>query len=447
MKRIVGSLVFLVIATWFSSLWLVPPNTLMRTLIHEALYVSGVMAWAFMVLIVVIAARPSWIERVTGTPLDQLYRWHRTLGFWTVALSLVHYLGKGYIFKTLILLFMTPIAPPPQAQARVPMVWSWDMTMNQVAHNTYMVLNSFAKVSSEYAIYVMLGLIVMVFIQKIGYRTWLSWHRLFGAMVLILCVHAIRLADPNDFATPFGVLNIVLTAVGFYYSVMLLCGRKGGRKNMHAHVTEITPYEGMTLLSVQCTRDVHYRTGQFAFLKLPGHEKHPFSIVHYDAPTRTMQFAIKGVGRYTQKVIPQLQVGEHIDVEGPWGQFYPHWTQAPQVWVAMGVGIAPFMAWLEEACQKDHGRVRLYWCVRDVKAEPLAKRLQSLCEKAQVELQIVESTRQRITPQDILTGLDTLPARLAICTRPRFAKQLTRAYCRLGGAKAQVDREFFSWRA
>lgn len=446
MKRIVGSLVVLVILTWFSSLWLVPPNNVMRTLIHEALYVSGLLAWAFMVLLVVIAARPSWIERVTGTPLDQLYRWHRTLGFWTVALSFVHYLGKSYIFKGLILLFMTPIAPPPQAQARVPMVWSWDMTMSEVAHNTYKVLNSFAKISSEYAMYVMLVLIAMVFIQKIGYRTWLSWHRLFGLMVLILCVHAIRLADPNDFATPFGILNIAITAVGFYYSVLLLCGHKGGRKNMQAHVTDITPYRDMTLLSVQCTRDVNYQTGQFAFLKLPGHEKHPFSIVNYDAATRTMQFAIKGVGHYTQGVIPKLQVGEHLVVEGPWGQFTPHWDEKPQVWVAMGVGIAPFMAWLEEAASKAHGPVRLYWCVRDVNCEPLAQRLQSLCEKANVSLCIVESTQKRLSTQDVLTSFETLPARLAICARPQFANQLTRAYCRQGGLKANVDREFFSWR-
>ena len=90
MRRIVWGFVAATTAAWLFGLWADPPGGIS----HEVFYWNGVLAWGFMAMAIVIAARPAWLERVTKTPLDELYRWHRTLGFWALGLSVVHWVTK-----------------------------------------------------------------------------------------------------------------------------------------------------------------------------------------------------------------------------------------------------------------------------------------------------------------------------------------------------------------
>lgn len=88
MQRIVWAFTTLTTAAWLFGLWVDPPALNGRGVTHEVFYWNGVLAWGFMAMAIVIAARPAWLERVTKTPLDALYRWHRTLGFWALGRAL-----------------------------------------------------------------------------------------------------------------------------------------------------------------------------------------------------------------------------------------------------------------------------------------------------------------------------------------------------------------------
>lgn len=64
-----------------------------RDVLHQVWVISGVVTWILMTEAIVIAARPSWIERVSGEPLGKLMQAHKTLGWWMVGFAFIHFLA------------------------------------------------------------------------------------------------------------------------------------------------------------------------------------------------------------------------------------------------------------------------------------------------------------------------------------------------------------------
>lgn len=96
---------------WILGLWCFPPNFDARSYTHEIFYITGAIAWLWMAICLVIAARPSWIEKVFRLPLDRLYVFHKWLGFAAVAMAFVHYFVKD-IFGPILRLIWTLPKPP-----------------------------------------------------------------------------------------------------------------------------------------------------------------------------------------------------------------------------------------------------------------------------------------------------------------------------------------------
>ena len=121
MRRITYGFTVLTIVLWLFGLWFMPPAYNGRGWAHELFFVTGVLAWGWMALCLIIAVRPAWLERVTKTPLDSLYVWHRRLGWWALALSFVHYFTKT-IFSPVLALFNLP-RPSKVVHAADPGFW------------------------------------------------------------------------------------------------------------------------------------------------------------------------------------------------------------------------------------------------------------------------------------------------------------------------------------
>src|SRR5690606_39071489 len=110
---------------------------------------------------------------------------------------------------------------------------------------------------------------------------------------------------------------------------------------------------------------------------------HPFTIASADRGDRTVTFAIKALGDYTRGLAHRLRAGQPVQVEGPYGRF--DFTRgdrhAQQIWIAGGIGITPFLAWLESL--RDHPEqavsAELHYCIRDREADPFVSRLEALC--------------------------------------------------------------------
>ena len=108
-----------------------------------------------------------------------------------------------------------------------------------------------------------------------------------------------------------------------------------------------------------------HRAGQFAFVRFdsgPTHERHPFTISAAPSHDRSLRFSIKSSGDYTDSLHARaLPEGSSASVEGPYGCFDFTGGRRRQLWVAGGIGITPFLAFLPTI---DKGReVTLVWSV------------------------------------------------------------------------------------
>ena len=439
MQRIVWAFTALTTAAWLFGLWVDPPALNGRGVTHEVFYWNGVLAWGFMARAIVIAARPAWLERVTKTPLDELYRWHRTLGFWALGLSVVHWVTKTLMQPILSLMTLDPVPKIVRGELA-----GFDLFWSQI--------RPFAVDSSIWATAIALLLGAMVFVKAIRYSKWLLWHKLFSVLFILLSVHSIRLMDPADAFLPLGWINIAVTLVGLRYSAVLLVRGAGREKTVKAAVTDVRVDRDVTLLTVRPEKPLSVLPGEFAFLATKGEEKHPFSVASV-RPDGTLLFAVKALGDFTKNTVPAIAPGEEVTVEGPWGAFTPAFLEGDaekkprhEVWVAGGIGIAPFYAWLESAAKRKNAApcAKLVWCIRDRAAEPLIGRIEWLARKAGVSLHVVESKIARLDAAALFR--EGLPESLALCAGTGLSNAVIDAYLKAGGKRSAVRREHFDWR-
>ncbi len=442
MKRIIFGFAGLTVAAWLFGLWANPPAWNGRALSHEVFYLNGVLAFGLMAIAVIIAARPAWIERVAGEPLDELYRSHRTIGFWAIGLSVFHIFTKDVMAPFFSLLTLEPATKPVPAE---PVTWL-DAFWQQ--------LRPFAVTSSWVVSAAGLILAVLIFVPQVRYALWAKLHALFSVIFIVLAVHAVRLMDAADLTLPLGWINLAVTIVGTWYSVKLLAVGPGRSKTFAASVDAVEKHPGATIVVVKpAAADApRFKGGQFAFLRAKGAEKHPFSVTQ-QLPDGRIVFSIKSFSGWTKSGAPNLKAGDPVEVEGPWGAFCPDFNAREQVWVAAGIGIAPFCAWMATAAERrraqggqasDEPRIQLNWCIKSRDAEPLLERAVSLAKAAGIELRIFESKSERLDPKRLFEK--GIPERLALCAGGRLAGSVCDAFAQAGGAPEKIQREYFVWR-
>lgn len=178
-KRLILGLVSITIGTWLLGLWLVPPAFNARAWVHEVYFVNGVLAWVFMAFCLVTAARPAWLERFTKTPLDELYVYHRVLGWWALVLSFVHYFTKPLIHPVISLL---SLPRPEKIQA----------SMNPDLLDVFWkALRPIANTSAECLTWSLLIICLLAVVRAVGYTRWLAIHKVLAVVFLGLTLHCV----------------------------------------------------------------------------------------------------------------------------------------------------------------------------------------------------------------------------------------------------------------
>jgi predicted ferric reductase len=114
------------------------------------------------------------------------------------------------------------------------------------------------------------------------------------------------------------------------------------------------------VLKQPLAKKMNYQAGQFAWLKIGNSSplpENPFSIASCSNKNSSdISFLIKDVGDFTHQ-ISQLQVGQKVFIDGPYGNFGVEAFSAEHdqlVMIAGGVGIAPMISILRQmACDQD----------------------------------------------------------------------------------------------
>lgn len=251
--------------------------------------------------------------------LERMYRWHHRAGMAAYVLLLAH---------PLALAVDAWAGSPAQAwQTLSPLDQDWPVWVGWLS-----------------LLLLMLGL-AATFTRRLAYSTWRWLHVALGVAVLLGLVHLLLLGIDE----PVWPLLLIAAAL---LAWRLLRQDRGlaARPYLVRGVTPVT--SDMVELTLQPLGDgLDVVAGQFvlaAFLAGPHFrgcgEFHPFTVSAV-GPGAQLRLAIKALGDCTQH-LQSVEPGVLVRLHGAFGNFLTELPATPQLWVAGGIGISPFLALL-----------------------------------------------------------------------------------------------------
>lgn len=399
---------------------------------HEALNLSGFLAIALMSLSMLLATRPAWLEAPLGG-MDRVYRTHKWAGILGISFAAVHWLVEmgGDILKSTI-----------GREGRLP---------KEKYSGFLEVLRDLAKDMGEWAIYALLLMLAITLWKRFPYRPWRFLHRAMPVLYLAVAFHAVLLVPRDYWLQPAGALLAALVAAGVFGAVSSLSGGIGRARAAGGEVLAVEQ-AAADITTVRCRLDRSWRghrPGQFAFVTFDaGEGAHPFTIASADHGDGVVAFEIKALGDYTRSLGASLHVGQPVQVEGPYGCFDIERCdpQARQVWIAGGIGVTPFLAWLE-SLQADPARApsaELHYCTRDRERDAFVPRLEVLCSSLPGIRLHVHGARQGDALQAAALG-DAKNAEFWFCGPTGLAEALRAGLTRMG-RRPRFHQEAFEMR-
>jgi len=294
--------------------WAWPENlTLWRSIAIISAWAGSALLAASLLLMV----REPHVAQLLGG-LENMYRWHHRSGIVAYVLLLCHPLA--------LTLDSWLEAPQLAWQMLAPWAHSWPVWLGWIA-----------------LLLLMFGL-VTTFVVRLSYRRWRNLHILLGVAVLLALAHMYALLGGIDLLLL--LLVVVFIALGWRVIVSDL--------GVAAHPYRITQVAHPSSATIEirlepCANSLAVLPGQFvlaAFGDGPHFhgcgEFHPFTVsaIHAD---NGLSLSIKAFGPCTQR-LQDLEADVLVRLQGPFGIFLGAPPSVPQLWVAGGIGITPFIA-------------------------------------------------------------------------------------------------------
>ncbi|HJV07773.1 MAG TPA: ferric reductase-like transmembrane domain-containing protein [Chromobacteriaceae bacterium] len=428
----------LILAALFGAGWYlsVPHDTLLAvhdlwTFRRQAIPLSGLLLIGFMAAGGVLATRLSLIERWLGG-LDRVYRLHKRLGIAAGVLVLLHW-QLEWLPKQLAKLHLI-VGPLRHGAKAPPPAW-----------------RELAGLAGEWAGYIMMALVVIALLKRVPYRAFRLVHKAFGVICLMGAYHSAIFIPAEWWRAPAGVLGGLSIALMVLVGVWSLSGRIGQQRRIDA-VVETLENEADDTLLLHCKPLGHWpghKAGQFALLTTDRKEgAHPFTIASHWQDGGELCFGIKGLGDYTRELATRLQPGMAVTIEGPYGGFDFGTADKPQIWVAGGIGITPFLARLEELAARGGGTaaVECFYCSNDQQSAAFGSRLEALARQAGVTLHRWDSQREGRLEASRLQPLMSADTEVWFCGPAAFGHHLRQGLQAQGLAAEAFHAEAFNWR-
>lgn len=285
-----------------------------------------------------------------------------------------------------------------------------------------------------------------------GYERWRAWHRTTGLFVAAGFLHGLLDGTPWNDAPALRWVYIVAGGIGlaFYVYRELLA-----RYFMALHdyqveaVTEVA--DGLTEIVLRpLGRHMEYVPGQFAMLYLEGKDgwhRHPFSITSAPQEGR-IRVTVKALGDYTSQLGNLVEPGMPAVVGGPHGRFNHHRGTRRQVWIAAGVGVAPFLSWVR-AIEDDLPHDVDFFYSNDGPA-PFNEEIAAIA-KDNIALRfhpVDTSVDGRLTPDQVLATLgdERRDVSVFLCGPAPMLRDFQIKLRSNGIASRRIHREYFDWR-
>lgn len=344
----------------------------------------GMMALILMAWGQILATRVAGIESVFGG-LDRVYVLHKWAGIFAMLSILVH--------DTI------------------------DADMRGLGTET--VLNDLAETVGEVSLYGLLILVVISVATFIPYHLWKWTHKAMGAFFLAGTFHFAFILKPFAMSDPAGLYTGLFCLAGMIaYFWTLLPDRM--RMSRNYEISTIDDMGGTTAITMRpIGKGFAPKPGQFGIFQFSGAataEPHPFSFSKIEAD-RTLRITVKKLGDFTWYLGSSIAVGQAVRVQGPFGRFHLRGT-GPQVWIAGGIGITPFLTWAV-ALDPEADHVDMFYCARTKVDAPHLSEIEAIAAaKPNLSLHVMLSSEgQRISGDGVAetVGSNLANAKIAFC--------------------------------
>ncbi|PJE33126.1 Phenol hydroxylase P5 protein [Pseudooceanicola marinus] len=299
---------------------------------------AGLVTYAAMALNILLGARVRPIERAFGG-MDKMFLQHRQFGYLALIAAALHWIG------------------PPDFSGRL---YPCDDSCKAAIEGGELAFNWL----------IVLGLVSALRRVKIRghglpYHWWKRTHYLmllpFGAATFHLAFNMKMPVTYQTLAEGFAALGAICALLWIVsFAWRMICARK-------YEVVEVTRLGDVTGIRARpLGRPLKHRAGQFAYIRANRaglREAHPFSISGGEGRDGELQFNIKALGDFTGR-LPDLQPGDRLTVEGPYGHFRYPARDGRQLWIAAGIGVTPFLSFVRSLPEDLKGEVEMVYLVR-----------------------------------------------------------------------------------
>jgi predicted ferric reductase len=285
-----------------------------------------------------------------------------------------------------------------------------------------------------------------------GYERWRMLHRTTGLFVAAGFAHGVLDGTPFHDAPVLRWSYVAIGAIGLgFYVYRELLARFF--VSLHDYEVDAVRSLGEGLVEVTLRplgRAVDFVPGQFAMVYLEakdGWHRHPFTIS--SAPHEgVIRVTVKALGDYTSRLKDLIEPGMPAVISGPHGRFtYLRGTDR-QVWIAGGVGVAPFLSWLRALNGDLPHRVDFFYTGDG--AAPFADEIRAIADRHDsLHAHLIDTAVEgRLTPEQVLAVADGDRRALSVfMCGPRAMLRSFQTQLRVSGVPARhIHREYFDWR-
>ena len=394
---------------------------------------TGYIAMMLMSLTVILSVRHWPIESFLRG-LDQQYRLHKYLGISSLVFALLHWLA--FLSDDLVM----DLGFIAETEERYSF---WKL---------FSLLGEPAQLIGEWGFYIALILVVIASFRFFSFKVFQLTHQIFPYLYLLLVIHMIAFYELSYWLSLPGALLATVVFIAVAGCLIALRSGNGINKRSTALVEEITPINSGVLVRLK-PKDQEaerimktYKPGQFVFASFDDEERgHPFSIASCSNEDGKVALLIKESGDYTNKLATRLEREQSVHIEGPYGRFDFCDKFSHQVWVAGGIGIAPFLSGLERL--PDSKTIDLIYSYSR-EDQTIIRKLRDLTAPQNIRLHLFDTSKTpRLQCTEVLNKIQTMSdCSVWYCGPESFGEDLEKFLHDHGLPRRAFHRELFNFR-
>lgn len=383
---------------------------------------SGVAALTLMAAAAVLGGRWSLVESAFGG-LDRVFRAHKWLGIWALALASFHMVFKADLdgWSTASILELSPY---------------------------------YTRLVRQLAFVALMFIVILALNRNIPYNVWRWWHKLSGPLFLLVILHWLSFKSPIALASPAGVWLAAASLLGVASAAYKLLLYPFLAQHAEYQVVELHPGDNAIHLQLMpVKRVVQFQPGQFGFLRMKQEgmwEPHPFTIASGTSADGRVDFVIRALGDYTRKLATKTTIGMRADIYAPYGRFRRPTQAQREIWIGGGVGISPFISWLQDESAGGFDRVTLFYFYTPGREFPNVTIMEDMARQRGAELIPVTDgpSSPAFTERFAAIARQAGPAavKISFCGPKGLLQQVRRQMRQHGIPDANLQHELFEFR-